>query len=111
MSGINACLSYCLQGCDQRTAKSSARVCSFREETIVGNEVWTLGQEGADPAAPAGGSRESEEVKSGSPQASPFLPEERCHPHWEESSDLTYPNLGTASQTHPEPWCSSSKSS
>lgn len=61
---INACISYCLHGCDQTPAKSSVReegfilTRGFREQTIVRSKAWLLGQEAAAHTASAGGSRQ-----------------------------------------------------
>lgn len=65
VTGIKACISYCLHGCDQTPAKSSVReggsfilTRGFRDQTIVGSKVWLLGQEAAAHSASAGGSRQ-----------------------------------------------------
>lgn len=64
VTGIKACIRYCLHGCDQTPAKSSIRekgfilTCGFRDQTIVGSKAWLLGQKAAAHTASAGGSRQ-----------------------------------------------------
>lgn len=64
VTGIKACISYCLHSCDQTPAKSSIReegfilTRGFGDQTIVGIKAWLLGRESAAHTASAGGSRQ-----------------------------------------------------